>query len=215
MFTRPVVIALVAALLAGLGLMAGKMVFDRSASSPWPATRVVEMHAPRAIPAFNLAQSDGTRLVPGELRGHWTLVYLGFTACPDVCPTTLAELAQAQKRWQALPDSTRPRILFVSVDPERDSPAKAGEYARAFHRDSLAASGDLPALENFAGALHLVFGKAPGKHFDENPNDYAVDHSASIAVLDPEGRLAGLIRPPFDPAAIADDMTLLTKAPIP
>ena len=215
MFTRPVVIALVAALLAGLGLMAGKRVFDRASASPWPATRAVELHAPREVPAFNLAQSDGTRLVPGELRGHWTLVYLGFTACPDVCPTTLAQLAQAQKRWQALPDSTRPRVLFVSVDPERDSPAKAGEYARAFHRDSLAASGDLPALENFAGALHLVFGKVPGKHFDENPNDYAVDHSASIAVLDPEGRLAGLIRPPFDPAAIADDMTLLTKAPIP
>lgn len=215
MSTRPVALVLAAALLAGLGLMAGKMVFDRSAASPWPATRVVELHAPREIPAFNLAQSDGTRLVPGELHGHWTLVYLGFTACPDVCPTTLAQLAQAQKRWQALPDSTRPRVLFVSVDPERDSPAKAGEYAHAFHRDSLAASGDLPALENFAGSLQLVFGKAPGKHFDENPNDYAIDHSAAIAVLDPKGRLAGLIRPPFDPAAIADDMTLLTKAPVP
>ena len=82
---------------------------------------------PRELPAFSLQQSDRTRLVPGELKGHWTVVFLGFTHCPDVCPTTLAELAQAQKQWEALPEATRPRVLFVSVDPERDSPGKAGE----------------------------------------------------------------------------------------
>src|SRR4029079_12400118 len=116
---------------------------------------------PRVLPAFSLQQSDGTRLVPGELQGHWTIVFLGFTHCPDVCPTTLAELAGAQKQWSTLPDSIRPRVLFVSVDPDRDSALLAGEYAHAFHPDTLAATADVPALEAFARSLSLVFQKVP------------------------------------------------------
>ncbi|MBN8799560.1 MAG: SCO family protein, partial [Stenotrophomonas nitritireducens] len=68
----------------------------------------------------------------------------------------------------------------------------------------------VPSLERFATPLGLVFQKAPGKNFKANPNDYSMDHSASIAVLDPEGRLAGLMRPPFDPKMIASDLTKLT-----
>src|SRR3546814_10478707 len=88
-------------------------------------------------------------------------LFLGFTYCPDVCPTTLTQLAQAQKQWEALPESTRPRVLFVSVDPERDTPDRIGEYAHAFHRDTLAATADIPALEDFARSLSLVFMKVP------------------------------------------------------
>src|SRR5690606_27497951 len=108
------------------------------AGPPAPALQAVKLfEQPRELPAFSLQQSDGTPLVPGELQGHWTLVFLGFTHCPDVCPTTLAQLAQAQKQWAALPEATRPRVLFVSVDPERDSPDRIGEYAHAFHKDTL------------------------------------------------------------------------------
>src|SRR3546814_3302707 len=73
--------------------------------------------------------------------------------------TTLfrSQLAQAQKQWAALPEATRPRVLFVSVDPERDSPDRIGEYAHAFHKDTLAATADIPALEAFARSLSLVF----------------------------------------------------------
>ena len=103
-----------------------------------------------------------------------------------MCPTTLAELAQAQKQWEALPESTRPRVLFVSVDPERDTPGKAGEYAHAFHPDTLAATADVPALEKFATSIGFVFMKVPGRNFEQNPQDYSVDHSANIALLDGE-----------------------------
>ena len=166
----------------------------------------------RALPAFSLRQSDGTPLIAGELKGHWTLVFLGFTYCPDICPTTLTELAQAQNQWKSLPDSVRPRLLFVSVDPERDTPSRIGEYAHAFHRDTLAATADVPALENFATSLMFVFQKMPGKDFASNPQDYSMDHSANIAVLDPQGRMAGFIKPPFQPSLIAADMSALTEA---
>ena len=213
MFNRTSGYILAAALAAGLGLLAAHHYLggDDAPAAP-PLQTATLLPQPRELPAFNLRQSDGTPLVPGELAGHWTLVFLGFTFCPDVCPTTLAELAQAQKQWEALPESTRPRVLFVSVDPERDTPGKAGEYAHAFHPDTLAATADVPALEKFATSIGFVFMKVPGKGFDQNPQDYSVDHSANIAVLDPQGRLAGLIRPPFRPAAIADDLARLTSA---
>lgn len=214
MFNKKIGIILVIAVAAGLGLLAAQKFFvPTPAAAQWPATQSITLYPQaRALPPFSLRQADGTQLTSGELNGHWTLVFLGFTHCPDICPTTLAELAQAQKQWQELPDSIRPRVLFVSVDPERDTPTRIGEYAHAFHPDTLAATADLPALENFAKSLGFVFMKAPGKHFDQNPNDYSMDHSSAIAVLDPQGRAAGLIRPPFNPKAIAADLQALTQA---
>lgn len=216
MFNRNSIVILVLALVAGLGLMAGNRLFNRAADGSQGGSRTITWYnSPRPLPEFNLAQSDGTRLVPGELRGHWTLVFLGFTTCPDVCPTTLTDLAIAQQQWAGLPESTRPRLLLVSVDPGRDTPARLGEYAHAFHRDTLAATAPEPALEDFATALGFVFAKVPGASFDSNPQDYSVDHSASLAVLDPAGQLVGLIRPPFDAPAIAADLIDLTGTTAP
>jgi len=211
MFNRTTAWILIAALAAGLGLWAGQRWF--AARTPVaPALQAVKLFdQPRELPTFSLQQSDGTQLVPGELKGHWTLVFLGFTHCPDVCPTTLAQLAQAQKQWTALPDPIRPRVLFVSVDPERDSPDAIGEYAHGFDRDTLAATTDVPALETFARSLSMVFAKVPAPA-GAPPDQYSIDHSASIAVLDPQARMAGVIMPPLDPRAIAADMAALTQA---
>lgn len=215
MFNRNVGIILAIALAAGLGLVLAQKVFGPSNKGTQGTSSIIFYGTPRTLPEFDLAQSDGTRMIPGELRGHWNLVFLGFTSCPDVCPTTLTELAQAQKQWQDIPDSLRPRVVFVSIDPERDTPARLGEYAHAFHKDTLAATADVPSLERFATSLGLVFQKVPGKDFEQNPNDYTMDHSASIAVLDPQGNLAGLIRPPFNPPAIAADLKKLTEKTAP
>jgi len=214
MFNRTTLIILVVALAAGLGLLASQKFFAEQAPAGPAMETVTLFPQPRDLPAFSLRQSDGTQLVPGELHGHWTLVFLGFTHCPDICPTTLAELAQAQKQWEALPEARRPRVLFVSVDPERDSPDRIGEYAAFFHRDTLAATADIPSLEAFARSLSLVFMKVPGP--EGAPEDaYSIDHSAALAVLDPEGRMAGVVQGPLDPAAIAADLTTLTGAASP
>ncbi|MFD0737963.1 SCO family protein [Lysobacter koreensis] len=215
MLTRTTAIILVAALAAALGLWASRHYFGQAGGSAWPATQAVQLFdPPRELPAFSLRQSDGTPLVPGELKGHWTLVFLGFTHCPDVCPTTLAQMAQAQKQWAAIPESTRPRLLFVSVDPERDNPDRIGEYAHAFHRDTLAATADVPALEQFARSLSMVFAKVPAA--EGVPADqYTLDHSAGMVLLDPRGRMSGVVQPPFDPKAIGADLISLTKAATP
>jgi protein SCO1/2 len=211
MFNRTTLLILLVALATGAGLMAAEHVFNRSpapASAP-PLKTVRLMSTPRVLPDFALQQSDRTQLLPGELRGHWTVVFIGFTFCPDVCPTTLAELAQAQNRWTTLPESTRPRVLFVSVDPERDTIEKIGEYAHAFHRDTLAATADIPTLEAFAKSLSMVFAKVPLG--DDAPADqYTIDHSGTLVLLDPQGRMAGVIQPPLQPRGIAEDLATLT-----
>lgn len=204
-------LVLFAALGVALGLVVARYLFPPHAASVQPQLQSVRLFPqPRELPAFSLRQSDGTQLAQGELKGHWTLVFLGFTHCPDVCPTTLGTLAQAQKRWATLPESTRPRVLFVSVDPERDTPDGIGQYAHAFHPDTLAATADIPALEAFVKSLSLVFMKAPAP--EGAPADqYSIDHSAALAVLDPQARMAGVIQPPLEPAKIAADLLTLSQ----
>src|SRR5690606_38811645 len=198
------------ALAAGLGLWAAQAWFGQPAGTPVPALQAVKLfEQPRELPAFSLQQSDGTPLVPGELQGHWTLVFLGFTHCPDVCPTTLAELAKAEKLWTAqLPVNKQPRILFVSVDPERDSPETTAKYAHYFSATATGATGDIDALGKFASSLNMVFAKTA---VDED-GSYSIDHTSWVALLDPQARLAGFIRPPLDPVQIAADLRLLVEA---
>lgn len=210
MFNRSTLLILVVAIATGLGLWAAQRVHGHGDASGPPLQVVRLLPQPRELPAFSLRQSDGTRLVPGEIKGHWTLVFLGFTRCPDICPTTLAQLARAQKQWAALPDGTRPRVLFVSVDPERDTPDRIGEYAHAFHRDTLAATADVPALEAFARSLNLVFMQPPGAP-GASSGHHGVEHSRALAVIDPQGRMAGVVPPPLQPDPIAADMTALTR----
>lgn len=184
----------------------------RERTEPMPQMRTATLiPQPRTLPAFSLQQSDGTPLTGEELHGHWSLVFLGFTHCPDICPTTLAVLARAQKQWATLPAATRPRVVFVSADPERDTPELVGRYAAGFHADTLAATAPLPQLEAFAQSLSLVFMKAPGPSGD--PRDYSIDHSAALVLLDPLGRMAGVIQPPLDADAIAQDLLTLSRLP--
>ena len=212
MSKRALTLLVVVALAAGLGLWASQRHFGgvRPAAAPAVASFTL-LPTPRALPAFSLQQSDGTPLTGDELKGHWTVVFLGFTHCPDICPTTLAQLAGAQKQWASLPEASRPRVLFVSADPDRDSPRLTGDYARAFHSDTLAATAPVPQLEAFARSLSLVFMKSPGA--SGKPDDYTIDHSAALVVLDPQARMAGVIQPPLEPQAIASDMAALTGMP--
>jgi len=210
MFNRTITFILIAALAAGLGLWAAQRWLGHGRENA-PALQAVRLFdQPRVLPPFSLRQSDGTPLVPGELKGHWTLVFLGFTHCPDVCPTTLAELAQAQRAWRAVPEASRPRVLVVSVDPDRDTPDRVGEYAHGFHRDTLAATADPATLDGFARSLSMVFMKVPAPA-GAPADQYGIDHSASIAVLDPQARMAGVIVPPLQPKAIAEDLSRLSS----
>lgn len=212
--SRSILLVLCAAFAAGLGLMAAQRYFAKPDAAKVAAPKlhaVTRIEPARELPAFQLQAADGSSLTSETLRGHWTVVFLGFTHCPDVCPTTLSELAKAQAAWKDIPEAKRPRILFVSVDPDRDTPKLTGEYAHYFHAETLAATAAEPALSEFARGLGLVYMKSPLPG-----GDYTMDHSATLVVLDPQGRQAGLIRPDVPPKPaldwrdIADDLRKLS-----
>jgi protein SCO1/2 len=172
-----------------------------------PMQTVRLIASPRVLPDWRLRLSDGGEASPATLQGRWTLVFLGFTHCPDVCPTTLQTLSMAQKRWDAeLPEAQRPRVLFVSADPERDTPQIVGDYAHYFHSSTLAASPTPEQLAAFTKALGLVYMKVA-----EPDGSYSIDHSATLLLLDPQARQAGLLGPPLDARKIADDLRLLAE----
>jgi protein SCO1 len=200
----PLTAVLLVALAAGLGLWAGERWFAARATAQPPLAATALYPQPRVLPAFQLDGGDGKPLDAAALRGRWTLVFLGFTHCPDICPTTLAELGAVQKQLADLPEPQRPRLLFVSADPERDTPQLTADYVRHFSADALGATADHSRLQKFVSSLGMVYMKS------EQPNgDYTVDHSSRIAVFDPQVRLAGQIAPPLDVAKIAADLRQL------
>lgn len=221
MFNRTFLLVIIAAVFAGLGLLAGERWLSRDGGrGDLPAFEAVTPYpTPRAIPPFDLVSTDGP-VTAETLRGRWTVVFIGFVSCPDVCPTTLTDMAKAQKAWETLPEAQRPRLLFVSIDPERDTPELLAGYARHFHPATLAATQPDPAaLEAFTSSLSLVYRKVP------LGNTYTMDHSGSMVLLDPEARVAGVIRPQMpagatvgsgmvatiDPQAVARDLARLAE----
>ena len=207
MFNRSVLLVIVAAVFAGLGLLAAQQWLGQGPSRGPSLEAVTPYPTPRPVPAFELVSVDGP-VTPETLRGRWTVVFIGFVSCPDVCPTTLTDLGKAQKAWEALPEAIRPRVLFVSIDPERDTPELIAGYARHFHPATLAATQPDPArLEAFASSLSLVYRKVP------LGASYTMDHSGSMVVLDPEVRVAGVIRPQMPAGAAVGGGTVATIDP--
>lgn len=202
----PYSIILIAAIAAGLGLWLGQSYFSDSQGMP-PVQTMRLLDTPRAIADFSLETAQGDRLDNASLHGHYSLVFLGFTHCPDVCPMTLAELAKAEKLWADLAEAQRPRILFISVDPERDTPENIAKYAGYFSPTILTGTSDVASLSKLAASMSMVFAKTP-----LDGDDYTIDHTSWVAVLNPQAQLVGFIRPPLEPEPIAADMKLLVKS---
>jgi protein SCO1/2 len=157
---------------------------------------------PRVVGDFRLTDDLGRPFTQQNLKGKPSLVFFGFTHCPDVCPTTLVKLAQVTKTG-AIPGL---RVLFVTVDPQRDTPAVVGKYAHAFDPEFIGLTGDPKDLtQTMAG-----FGVASVR-VDLGGGDYTMDHSAAVFLLDAGGRIVGIFTPPFDVQRLAQD--LLTAAP--
>jgi protein SCO1 len=204
---KKITLILVMAIAAGLGLALSQRLFSprEAPVAVKPAlTAATVIDTPRALPAFRLQSAKG-EITAEQLKGSWTVVFIGFTHCPDVCPTTLTDMARAQSLWAASDLPNKPKLLFVSVDPDRDNPALLAEYAAFFSKDTLAATAAEPQLTEFTRALGLVYMKVP------QADTYTMDHSATLALLNPNAEFAGIIRPPLNPEAIARDLLTLSK----
>jgi protein SCO1 len=152
---------------------------------------------PKAVPQFALTDTSGHAFTRNELLGAPALVFFGFTHCPDVCPTTLLKLAQIRKTARV----AHLRVLFVSVDPQRDTPPVLGAYVHAFD----------PAFEGLTGssqaiaALAAAFGVAVNR-VELPGGDYTMDHSAVVFLINDAAQIAAIFTPPFEVAEVGSDL---------
>jgi len=150
---------------------------------------------------LELADHTGKLRKLEDFRGKAVVLFFGFTQCPDVCPTTLAEIAGVLK--QLGPDAERVQVLMVSVDPERDTPKLLGEYVAAFDQRFIALRGDLEATRKVATEFKIYFEKR------KQGAGYTIDHSAQSYVIDAQGRLRLLVRHDRIGQDLADDLRTL------
>ncbi len=200
---RALLIALASLGALAAGLFAGRLLDTRAPAAPTTEHATV-LDTPRTLPAFSLVANDGGVLDAERLKGNWTLVFFGFTHCPDICPTTLATVARA---IDSLPSGQRPQVLLVSVDPERDTPDKLDTYLAYFDPAFLGATGGLPAIEAFATSVGAVF-----MHTPNEAGGYTVDHSAALFLLDPQARLAAVFSAPHTASVIGSDLAVIRAA---
>lgn len=160
----------------------------------------------RAISALQLVDQDGQAFDTRDLRGRWHLLFLGFTACPDVCPTTLSDLRRLLGRLQ--PEvRERVQVVLVSVDPARDTPERLKQYLAYYRSGFKGLTGELSELTKLSKALGLPFVPA-----NETGGDYSVSHSGNIALVAPDGSLRGHIRAPLKLDGLADALPELVKS---
>jgi protein SCO1 len=158
---------------------------------------------PRALPDFSLLDARGEPFRRESLDGRWTLVFTGFTHCPDVCPMTIALFARLREE---VPRSDL-QLLFLSVDPERDTPRQVARYLEHFGPGIQGATGQRTEIERVTTSMGLAQVRNPGAG-----GDYTVDHSTALVLIDPGARVAGYFTAPHDPAALAADLKALPAA---
>ena len=163
----------------------------------------------RPLAPFSLLDQKGETYDNNRLLGHWTLLSFGYTHCPDICPTTLSELAQMKQRLNELNIAAPYEIGFVSVDPERDTLERLAEYVAYFDPDFFGVTGQTEALNDLTQPLGIMYRKVMA---EGSAMDYVMDHSASLILIDPQGRYRALFSPPHDPAMMAEDILALSRA---
>lgn len=146
----------------------------------------------RDIGEFALIDDNNQPFNSAQLRGKWSLLFFGYTYCPDICPTTMVVLNQFYAKLKPeLAGETQ--IVFVSVDPARDDAAKLHEYVRYFNPQFRGITGEFMALQQFATALSIPFAKVPG-----GGDNYQIEHSGSIAIINPQGHYVGFLKAPHE-----------------
>jgi len=165
------------------------------------ATELIEGLLSGRVPVggpFELTDQSGHRRTDADFRGKLVVLYFGYTYCPDVCPTELQSISLALDKLGAAAEAAQP--LFITVDPERDTPARLADFVSSFHPRLIGLTGSLAEIRKTAIAYKTFF----AKHSIATPGNYSVDHTGFIYLVSKDGRYLGFLPPGLAPGAIAD-----------
>lgn len=151
---------------------------------------------PRDPGEFTLVDHRGEPFTAGRLEGGWTLLFFGFTHCPDICPTTMSFLADLHRQLEST-EAADTRVVMVTVDPARDTPEALADYVPYFHPDFGGVTGEFLDILSFAQTFNAPFRKVTAED-----GSYQVDHSANVILVNPRGDYHGFFRAPLDLAKV-------------
>lgn len=198
--------------LLGLALIvAGALLAQRVFYSPPPVPELspstTRLEPPRALRDFAALDHRSRAFTLAQLRDHWTFMFFGYTHCPDICPTTMSTLNALARKIAAAPNmAPTPQYVFVSIDPERDTPEQLAKFVPYFNPDFIGVTGTAAAIDALTKQLSVLYLKVD----TQSPGGYLMDHSAALLLIDPRGRLHALMSPPFDTTLMAQDFQKLT-----
>ena len=201
---------LIAVVAAGLisGIAAGIALRNKPEHQPLILSSATRFSQPRALPVFSLAVFNQSEFTGESLKGNWTLVFFGFTNCPDVCPTTLATLDRLIEIMKPVENIKTPSVLFISVDPMRDTPEKIRDYVQFFNPNFIGATADTLTLQSLTRAMSVAYMYRP----TEDANNYTVDHTSAVLLVDPDARLHAIFSTPHKAADMATDLRKIIDA---
>lgn len=176
------------AIVAVVALASGFLLFQKSFNLAQPE-HALYYQTPREIKSFSMIDHHGVAFGNEQLKGKWSWVFFGYTSCPDVCPTTLQELNFNYDDFKAVTADTQ--VLLVSVDPQRDTVERLSQYIQYFNDEFVALTADHSVLFPFARNLGLMYAISDEKRDD----NYLVDHSASIVLINPKGQISAIFKP--------------------
>lgn len=166
-----------------------------------PNIQGVVLKPARQIAVPELTKHDGTAFTNADLNGKWTLMFFGYTHCPDICPTTMNVLAEAKKNSAG----DFPQVVFVTLDPERDTVDMLGGYVHYFDPEFTGVTGDEKMIQALTLQASVLYMKVPGE--SGNDSDYLIDHSSSILLINPKGQLVAFLKAPHTPSSILDSVS--------
>lgn len=205
--TQITVFVLVAIVALVLGLTVNKVLNGRGQGDPTALldAGIVLLPQSRTLPELSLVNQNGEAVRVDQLKGQWSLLFFGYTFCPDICPATLAELRQLRGQ---LPEQARAnlRIVLVSVDPHRDTPEQLKKYLGYFDPAFVGLTGEEASIQTFANAVSIPYIPA-----DTSKADYTVDHSGNLVILGPDGTQRGFIRAPLNNAKLLAQLPALVS----
>jgi protein SCO1/2 len=171
-----------------------------------PELRAILWPEPLPIGAFELLDQNEQAFGPAQLQGRWTFLFFGYLQCPDVCPTAMHVLRDFSKSLKTAQPGLEHQVVFVSVDPEYDRPAQIGAYMEYFDPAFIGLSGSPEALAGLAGQLAVKY----YLYFDD-AGRRSIDHTSSIMIVDPRGRVLGAFPPPQRPGRMAEQLADLRR----
>ena len=191
------------AVVLGAILAVGALLLARP-SPPEPLLDALLLPSQLALPDFSLLDQHGEAVDKASFEDQWHLLFFGFTHCPDICPATLQVLSAAKRQLREQGYAPLPRIVLVSVDPERDNPEKVKAYLAHFGPDHLGVTGAITEIRKLTGALGIYFSKQEG-----DTENYSVDHSAAVLLINKRGEFHALFGGPHRIENFVHDLPLI------